>query len=145
MVVRCTVAAEEITEAVAGGSGEASELEQVLASGGREATDELVGTSKNLDEIGTLKPESLEEDATSNSGAAPKTGAAQSVTDQATQIGQDVGKLPRGSGKPNVLANRLTDLRLPHDDAVNAEGRSLPPGQRSEKWEELRLRSVAAL
>ncbi|GAB2701611.1 hypothetical protein [Nocardia thraciensis] len=43
-----------------------------------------------------------------------------SITQKAEQIGKEVGKLPPGSGKPDILAQRLTDLKLPHDDAVEA-------------------------
>ncbi|QLY29937.1 hypothetical protein [Nocardia huaxiensis] len=42
------------------------------------------------------------------------------VLKDAEQIGKDVKGLPKGSGKPDILAGKLTDLKLPHDDAVQA-------------------------
>lgn len=42
------------------------------------------------------------------------------VEERAAAIGQEIKKLPRGSGKPDRLAEALTDLRLSHADSVQA-------------------------
>ncbi|WP_030166572.1 hypothetical protein [Spirillospora albida] len=39
---------------------------------------------------------------------------------RAAEIGAEIKKLPRGSGKPDRLAEALTKLGLPHDEAVRA-------------------------
>jgi hypothetical protein len=46
--------------------------------------------------------------------------ASPEITQKAEQIGNEVKDLPRGSGKPDLLASKLTDLHLTHDQAVDA-------------------------
>ncbi|MQY24397.1 hypothetical protein NRB20_75320 [Nocardia sp. RB20] len=46
--------------------------------------------------------------------------ASAEIRQQAEQIGNEVKNLPKGSGKPGVLAQKLTDLHLSHEQAVDA-------------------------
>ncbi|WP_216894000.1 hypothetical protein [Nocardia alni] len=46
--------------------------------------------------------------------------ASAEITQKAEQIGNEVKNLPKGSGKPDVLAGKLTDLHLTHEQAVDA-------------------------
>ncbi|MFD4402252.1 hypothetical protein ACFWPH_05750 [Nocardia sp. NPDC058499] len=42
------------------------------------------------------------------------------IRQRAQQIGEEVKGLPKGSGKPDILASKLSEMNLSHDDAVQA-------------------------
>ncbi|MFD4433917.1 hypothetical protein [Nocardia sp. NPDC058497] len=54
------------------------------------------------------------------SEASPKSAPGTSATDKGNKIADEIKDLPPGSGKPDLLASKLTDQKLSHDDAVEA-------------------------
>ncbi|MFE6922632.1 hypothetical protein ACFVAV_16460 [Nocardia sp. NPDC057663] len=82
---------------------------------GQRAARDLQKSRNSIDEA-----RNLSRNRPVRSESAPKAPAGTSAADKGNKIGDEIKDLPKGSGKPDIMATKLTEQNLSHDEAVEA-------------------------